>query len=167
MLRLGPAKPDVAKATRSREPGVALASARSLAYADTRMKRVNETRPRTVYLGNMSERVSESRRVGSVVVHRYSVAGTRGLVVYAAYEASSYFGPHSSLFTIDGQTCGTLPSRRLPTEIDALPVGQERFDAVDAFRHANEAEAYAAIVLAFPEAAEGQRRSGEIEEGSW
>jgi hypothetical protein len=111
--------------------------------------------------------ISENKAVGSVIVHKFSVAGTRSLVCFAAYEASSYFGPHSSLMTLDGQTCGSLQSRRLPKEIDAIPVGPARFKACDAFRAANEQAAYAAIIAAFPEAAEGKRRGGEIECGAW
>lgn len=110
---------------------------------------------------------TENKQVGSVIVHKSAIGGTASLVVYTAYEASSYFGPHSSLFTIDGQTCGSLQSRRLPKEIDAIPVGQARFDAVDAFRHANENQAYTAIIAAFPEAADGRRVNGEIERGAW
>lgn len=111
--------------------------------------------------------ISENKTVGAVIVHKYSVAGCRSLVVFAAYEASSYFGPHSSLMTLDGQTCGSLPSRRLPADIDAIPVGPARFAAVDAFRAANEAAAYEAIVAAYPEAADGRRQNGEIELGQW
>lgn len=115
----------------------------------------------------MNNERTENKQVGNIIVHSYRVAGTKSLRVYGAYEASSYFGPHSSLLTIDGQTCGTLQSRRLTAEIDAIPVGPARFEACDAFRAANQAEAYAAIIAAFPEAAEGRRANGEIEVGSW
>ncbi len=116
----------------------------------------------------MSERVSETKRVGAVVVTKHSIAGCESLVVYAAYEPSSYFGPHSTLYTIDGQVHGSIPSRRLPEEIEALKPGSpERLVACDANRRANEAEAYAAIVAAYPEAADGRRGMGEIELGSW
>jgi hypothetical protein len=107
--------------------------------------------------------ISEHRQVGSVFVTRHSIAGTRGLVVYGAYELSSYFGPHSSLLSIDGACCGSLASRRLPESVSNLPVGEERFAACDAFRAQNEEEAYTAIVAAYPEAARGERGRGEVE----
>ena len=107
--------------------------------------------------------MKEHKIVGSVIVTKHSVAGSNA-VVYAAYEPSSYFGRHSSLFTIDGQCCGSLPSRRIPEAIEAMRGGSpERCAACDAFRAANESEAYAAIVSAYPEAANGYRSLGEIE----
>jgi hypothetical protein len=112
--------------------------------------------------------ISETKVVGDVRVHKASIAGTRNLIVYAAYEPSSYFGPHSSLMTLDGQTCGSLPSRRLTPELDALPAMTEvRFRAVDAYHQKNCEEAYQAIVAAYPEAKDGRRRAGEIEMGEW
>ena len=97
------------------------------------------------------------------IVHKFSVGGARDLVCFAAYEPSSYFGPHGSLMTLDGNVCGSLQSRRLPASIDEMPIYAERLAACDAFRKANEAEAYAAIVEAYPEATDGLRRNGEIE----
>ena len=110
----------------------------------------------------MKKHISEHKSVGPVIVTKHSIAGTNA-IVYSVYEISSYFGPHSTLFTIDGETCGSLPSRRLPKEIQAIPVGPARFEACDAFRKANEEEAYKAILVAYPEAAEGTRSNGEIE----
>jgi hypothetical protein len=113
----------------------------------------------------MNKRISESKTVGSVIVHKFSVAGMSVPVVcYVAYEASSYFGNHSTLFTIDGQVCGSLTSRRIGAEIEALKGGSPaRLAACDAFRKANATEAYAAILAAYPEAVDGNRDNGEIE----
>lgn len=100
----------------------------------------------------------ENKRVGNVIVHKFEMLPKgSGRVIFGAYEASSYFGDHSSLMTIEGQTCGSIASRRIPAEIDALPVGPVRWEALDAFRAANLREAFAAILAAFPEAVEGRR----------
>lgn len=105
---------------------------------------------------------SAHKTVGSVIVTKHQIIGTKHFV-FGAYEASAYSGRHSSLLSIDGQCCGSLASRPMPAEIAALPVGPARWEALDEFRAANEAEAYAAIVAAFPEAADGERSRGEIE----
>lgn len=101
---------------------------------------------------------------GTIKVTRTPIIGTN-CVLFRAYElsAAGYFGPHSFLFTIDGKVHGELPSRALPAEIAALPVGPHRWGECDAFRAANEREAYAAILAAYPEAAGGSRRMGQIE----
>lgn len=109
-------------------------------------------------------RVNDWNQVGTVWVHRYSIL-TTNCVVYAAYEASeggAASRTHSSLMSHGGTWLGELTSRRLPDAVEALK-GTVRYDACDAFRAANRTEAYAAIVAAFPEAAEGTRRDGQIE----
>jgi hypothetical protein len=111
--------------------------------------------------------MSEHKLVGDVRVTKTRILGTRSLVVYAAYEPSSYFGRHFTLYTIEDVVCGQLSSRRLPADVDAIAVGPARFEAIDAFRADNDAEAYEAILAAYPEAQGGRRRSGEIEVGSW
>ncbi len=65
--------------------------------------------------------------------------------VYEAYEPSSVAGNHSTITTIDGEWFGKIATRRLPAEINAMPIGLERSAAVDAFHKARYAEAYAAI----------------------
>lgn len=112
--------------------------------------------------------ISENKKVGGLVVYKASIAPT-GRLVYTVYEPSSYCGPHSTLFTINDCVHGAVTSRRLPKEIDAIPVrvagkwNQARFDAIDVWRAGLREECYAAIVSAYPEAADGARREGEIE----
>ncbi len=105
---------------------------------------------------------TEIKRANGLVVTKTKILGS-GRFVFDAYEPSSYFGKHSTLFTIEGQCHGSVPSRRLPEEIDIIPVGSARWEALDAFRSANETEAYAAILAAFPEAAKGHLSMGHID----
>ena len=89
----------------------------------------------------------------TVYVHRFALAGGFGTphVVFEALEASKVMGAHSEITTTPtGEWVGTLTSRPIPADIEALPVGPARWAALDAFRAANEAEAYAAINAAFP-----------------
>ena len=89
----------------------------------------------------------------TIFVHRYTLAGGFGTphVIFEALEASRVMGGHSTITTTpSGEWVGTLTSRPLPAEIAALPVGPARWAALDAWRAANEAEAYAAIMAAFP-----------------
>jgi hypothetical protein len=115
----------------------------------------------------MAQYINEKKAVGGFVVCKNSIAPT-GRIVFSVYEPSSYFGPHSTLFTIGNQVHGSVTSRRLPGAIDAIPVrvngewNQARFDAIDAWRKQVREECYAAIVAAFPEAVEGARQEGEI-----
>jgi len=77
------------------------------------------------------------------------VRGTRiigtDVTVYEAYEPSSVTGPHSTITTIDGEWYGKIATRRLPDDINAIPVGPERSAAVYAFHNQRYAEAYSAI----------------------
>jgi hypothetical protein len=106
--------------------------------------------------------VSEWRQVeGGKLVHRYSIAGTR-TIVFAAYEPARLMGTHSTITTCNGAWVGTVASRALPPELDDMH-GEERYAAVDAWRQDKEAQAYALIVQAYPDAIFGQRRHGDIE----
>jgi hypothetical protein len=68
------------------------------------------------------------------------------------------YGSHSTTMSgPNGERLGSVMSRVLPAWIEALPVGEARFDACDAHRDANRTEAYAAILAAFPEATDGKR----------
>jgi hypothetical protein len=104
----------------------------------------------------------------TVYAHRYSILST-DTVIYAAYEdveksAAHPFGDHSSLLTHPAldRWVGTVDSKALPIEVDALPVGPARFVACDAFRAANCAIAQRAILLAYPEASKGTARGPEV-----
>lgn len=84
-------------------------------------------------------------------------------VTFVAYEPSSFMGPHSSIFSIEGQWFGKIGSRELPEELDALPARSEkRSKAVKTWQEAQYQEAYDAILAENPEAAEGSRLMGEI-----
>lgn len=110
---------------------------------------------------------TEQRQANGLTVEKYNIIGTH-LWVYGAWERTSALGSryegHSTIQSAnDGGWLGRVGTRRLTPELDALaPYSQERFDAVCAFYDAQYAEAYAAIVAAFPEAAEGRRDAGEI-----
>ncbi len=103
-----------------------------------------------------------------ILVKKYRVIGTR-VVCYNAYELDMFgtgrFPNHSSITHDDASNrwWGQLGSRELPPEIDALPVGPERWAAIDAYRDAQHELAYRAILAACPEAAQGERRRGEVE----
>lgn len=109
--------------------------------------------------------MSESKKVGSIIVIKHRSVG--GGYVFGAYEPSSIMGKHSTILHVEGQCYGAVGTRRLPAEIEALPVGLKRSAACDAFRKANVEEAYVAILMAYPEASEGTRVwNGEIEVAS-
>ena len=106
--------------------------------------------------------VDATRKVGSVVVHRYRIIGTPR-VVHAVYvPGATYFSEFSTTFRIDGVLCGKLTSKQIPANVNALPVGPARFAACDAHRSELEEQAYRAIVEAFPDAAHGAREHGDI-----
>jgi hypothetical protein len=105
-------------------------------------------------------KTNETRKAGNVTVTRSRVLGT-ACYVYTAWEPSSATG-HGTVTTIDGAWHGEIGSRRAPEAALALPVGPARWAALDADRAAQYAEAHAAIVAAFPEAAEGTRENGRI-----
>jgi len=114
--------------------------------------------------------ISEWTMVGTLLVHRYSVAGT-STIVHAVYEPSAVIWKHSSITHTDEHGwLGQLGSRPLPEDIDAIPVrvngtwNQTRFDTIDAWRAGLSFASYEAILAVYPEAAGGKRRdNGEIE----
>jgi len=79
-------------------------------------------------------------------------------VVFTVYEqTASPFGNngHSTVTTFDGHEgwFGRLGTRTLPAWINAIPVGQERFEAVKGWRRLQNDEAYRAIVEVYPDLA--------------
>jgi hypothetical protein len=98
-------------------------------------------------------------------IRRTQIIGTN-IVVFSAWEPSVLMGAHSNL-TSDGNgnwigRIGT--NRNLPSEIETLPPGSDaRIDAVRGWYDAQYERAYNLIITAHPEAANGTRRSGEIE----
>ena len=87
-----------------------------------------------------------------IIVQSGVIAGT-GIRVYTAWEPSGLMGEHSTITTIGGKWYGKIGSNPDRVIYDHLPVGQERFDAVEA--------AYQAIREANPTLA-GDERDGEI-----
>lgn len=88
------------------------------------------------------------RTFGDKFVHAYSILTTDRVIV-AVYEKND---GHSSFMTHPdlGVWVGQLTARKLPAEIDAIPVGPARFEAIGDWRKANEKEANDAIRAAFP-----------------
>ncbi len=115
----------------------------------------------------MVEHVSESKPSGKYLVHKHSVAGTKSLIVYAVYELTTYFGPHSTVMTLEGRLYGKVPTRELPKEIDDQPHGWKRSDALVTWRQLLYEECYQVIRAVYPETAAGIFVNGDIETGSW
>lgn len=67
------------------------------------------------------------------LVHFYRIIGTP-TVVAEVLEPGDLASTHSSVTTVYGKWYGTLGTRVLPKEVDALPYGNERLDAVMAHR---------------------------------
>jgi hypothetical protein len=111
-----------------------------------------------------AKRVSEWRTLGELFIHAFTVIGREGRVIYETYEPVA---GHSTTMTGPGPSfprLGKLTSRPLPADIEAIPVGQVRWDRLDARRAGLNAESRAAIVSVFPEAAKGHRdHFGQIE----
>lgn len=87
------------------------------------------------------------------VVHAYRLLGTETWVI-AAYEKTDGYAStkHSSVTSFDGSnsTYGRITSRRITPEIDALPVGEARFQACAGFRETSKAFAYSLIWGVYP-----------------
>lgn len=100
------------------------------------------------------------------IVTRTRILGT-SIHVYAVWEESR--GNQHSTITYtctEFSPAGRIGTRRLPAALDALPaLTDERIDAVTAWHAAQYAEAYAAILQAYPEAGapDARRSLGEIE----
>lgn len=107
----------------------------------------------------MREHVSEWKKVGQYLVHRYSICAT-DCVAFSVYEAKT---EHASFMTgPDGVWVGSLMSRPLPAMVEKLS-GPYRWQMIDAHRKGLEEVAYLAIETAFPEARRGIRNHGEVE----
>lgn len=96
------------------------------------------------------------------IVRRYRILSTQ-TVVYDAWEPANVHSTHSTITFINGTCYGHIHSRRDDSTFAHLPVGPERSAAVRAHYDASDAESYALIVAAFPEAAEGRHVDGRIE----
>lgn len=98
-----------------------------------------------------------------ILVQRWRILSTQ-FVVYRAYERMSDMGSHQTIQDTDGVWYGTLYSRRDDGAYAHLKGGSvARIAAVHAQYAKNAAEAYDAIVAAFPESADGTRTHGDIE----
>lgn len=101
-----------------------------------------------------------------VIVERYQVCSTR-IFVYVAmvpFDGSATNCEFSSInYTQHGKPVGYIPTRRPNAEIMAMPRGGGRIDAVHAWYAAQAEIAYAEIIKAFPEAAQGTKDNGQIE----
>ena len=77
-------------------------------------------------------------------------------VVFTVYEKTVFEldarGGHSTITTFDGLEgwYGRLGTRRLSDEINAIQVGEKRFEAVDGWQRAQYEEAYEAILAVYP-----------------
>lgn len=68
------------------------------------------------------------------------------------------YAGHSTTQTIEGKRLGKVGTRDVPAEIDSLPAhSDERFNAVTNHYKDQEAEATAAVIAVFPEAATARR----------
>jgi hypothetical protein len=92
-----------------------------------------------------------------MVVHRYGILCT-SYVDYQVWEPTSLRGSHhSTLTTIEGKWYGTITSRPLPPELEAMPGWKPgfwpvaRIAAVQDWRAKNEAEAEEIIRSTFPQ----------------
>jgi hypothetical protein len=103
-------------------------------------------------------------RVDAYLVQRYRILGTPCFVyqAWAPIPGLVFGGPYSTITSDGGDWWGRLGTERLGPDLDALPRGEERVAAVRAWQQANDDRAYAIILRAFPEAAEGRRDMGEI-----
>lgn len=88
---------------------------------------------------------------GEFVVRAYSIIASDE-VVLDVWEPTSGFDQHSSSFTSQEHgRLGALTSRSLPSEIAALPYGEERSAQCFAYFRSLEREARAIIAAAYPE----------------
>lgn len=101
----------------------------------------------------------DQRQANGLTVVRYGITGT-DLTVYTVWEP---YAQHGTSYRLDEANVGRVGTRRLPADLEALTAySSERSKAVGAWYAAQYDEAYAAIVTAFPEAADGRRDMGEI-----
>jgi hypothetical protein len=95
------------------------------------------------------------RRKRAGLVHFYRIIGTP-TVVAEVLEPGDLASTHSSVTTVNGKWYGTLGTRALPKEVDAIPYGAARLAAVSAHREAQIATIHKlmAQVMLDPEIAE-------------
>ena len=105
-------------------------------------------------------------------VQRIRMLGGTPWYTFAAWEPSASFfsgAAHSTVTTFDdapGAWFGKVSTGPLPADIAALPARTEkRATAVRAWFDSEYARAHAAIVEAFPEAAQGEKSGSEISMG--
>ena len=117
-------------------------------------------RPSYTYRGP----ANENRTLDNgIIVRRYRILSTN-FVAYDAWELTgNAHRDHSTITFIDGTCYGQINSRRDDSTYAHLPVGDERSAAVRAHYAAMNAECYAAILAAFPEAVKGKQSGGQIE----
>lgn len=89
-------------------------------------------------------------------IHKYNILGTT-IVDYAAWEPYTcsndnghFTRSHSTVTTYAGLSLGDVTMRDIPADMDALPCGDERVNAVRAWYRANEEAARALVLAAFP-----------------
>lgn len=98
-----------------------------------------------------------------IIVQRYRILSTQ-MIVFQAWEMQNSMGEHATITTFDGVWYGTIYSRCDDSTFAHLKGGSdERIAAVRAHYAAKAAEAYTAIIAAFPEAVDGKKVDGEIE----
>lgn len=107
----------------------------------------------------------------TLAVHYGIIIGTDNWTA-SVYEASDDMTSHSTYGAIDsirqGLRCkwpGKLMTRKLPKEIDYIPVGEERFHAIDRWRYKLAAICEQAILKALPDVSHRfQFRDGDANE---
>jgi hypothetical protein len=120
--------------------------------------RSNEERNASLLAGD------DTRAVGTFLVHRTRILGTR-CYVFAVYEpGATYFGTHGTTLTIGGKLCGSVMTRALPANIAALS-GDRRVVACDYHRATLAIQCANAIHETFPDIRSGDFtvRPGEVE----
>jgi hypothetical protein len=97
---------------------------------------------------------------GDILVERYNIIGTP----FWKYRAWEPLAGHSTITSgPEGRRLGEVRTRPLPAEIEGLPYGDRRIDAVEDWHLEQYREAYRAIRQAFPEASFGKASDGVIE----
>lgn len=101
---------------------------------------------------------------GGVFVERSNVI-TTPFWVYRAYELTEApSATHSTITTMpDGRWVGKVGTRQLPPALAAMPYGDRRIEAVNAWHKEQHQESHRLIRQAFPEASFGKIRDAEIE----
>lgn len=84
-------------------------------------------------------------------VERYSIITTSAVVYTVMEPAASDWSSHSTVGTLDGKKMGYVYARRLPAELDRLPIRtQERSEAVSAWHRGLYELCTSAILQAYP-----------------